>query len=100
MMSNDSETESLILRAGEGDGSALGHLLERHRQRLRRSIASRLERRLAVRIDPSDIVQEALTDAVRKLLSVSVREGATLSGQWVPPGRLRRESFERASWEG
>ena len=30
-------------------------------------------------------------------VSVSVREGATISGQWVSPGRLRRESFEGVS---
>jgi hypothetical protein len=26
-------------------------------------------------------------------VSVSVRMGTTISGQWEPPGRLRRESF-------
>jgi hypothetical protein len=29
-------------------------------------------------------------------VSVSVREGTTISGQEVPPERLRRESFEGA----
>ena len=32
--------------------------------------------------------------------SVSVRMGTTFSGQWVPPERLRRESFEGAVREG
>ena len=33
-------------------------------------------------------------------MSVSVRMGTTFSGQWVPPERLRRESFEGAVREG
>ena len=33
-------------------------------------------------------------------LSDSVSEGATISVQWEPPDRLRRESFEGARKEG
>ncbi len=69
MASDEPETEHLLRRAGRDDGSAVGRLLEKHRQRLRRMIAARLERRLAARVDPSDIVQEALADAGRKLPS-------------------------------
>jgi hypothetical protein len=35
-----------------------------------------------------------------RALSVSVAEGATISGQWVPPERLRRESFEGVCGRG
>jgi RNA polymerase sigma-70 factor (ECF subfamily) len=67
MATDDPETETLLRRVGRADGSAVGRLLERHRQKLRRVIAGRLERRMAARVDPSDIVQEALLDAGRKL---------------------------------
>jgi RNA polymerase sigma-70 factor (ECF subfamily) len=69
MAIDDPETEHLLRRAGKDDGSAVGRLLERHRQRLRRIIAGRIEPRMAARVDPSDIVQEALLDAGRKLPS-------------------------------
>ena len=67
MAIDEPETEDLLRRIGRPDGSAVGRLLERHRQKLRRMIAGRLERRMAARVDPSDIVQEALLDAGRKL---------------------------------
>jgi RNA polymerase sigma-70 factor (ECF subfamily) len=62
----DPETEELLQNASRG-GLALGHLLERHRDRLRRMVAVRLDSRLAPVVDPSDVVQEALADASRKL---------------------------------
>jgi len=34
------------------------------------------------------------------VMSDSVSEGATISVQWEPPDRLRRESFEGARKEG
>jgi hypothetical protein len=36
----------------------------------------------------------------KTLVSDSVSEGATISVQWEPPDRLRRESFEGARKEG
>ena len=36
----------------------------------------------------------------RIAVSDSVSEGATISVQWEPPDRLRRESFEGARKEG
>jgi RNA polymerase sigma-70 factor (ECF subfamily) len=62
-----SDEAGQLRRAAEGDQSAWGALLERHRGRLRRMIALRLDRRLAGRIDPSDILQEASIEAVRAL---------------------------------
>ncbi len=57
------ETEELLLRAGREGSPAYGDLLQRHRPRLRRMIASVLDRRLACRLDASDVVQETLADA-------------------------------------
>ena len=59
--------EDLLERAGRRDGSAIGRLLQFHRQRLRRMVVARLDPRLAARIDPSDVVQEVLLDAQCRL---------------------------------
>ena len=59
--------DALLRDAAAGDAQAVRGLLERHRARLRRMIASRLDRRLASRLDPSDLVQETLADAARRL---------------------------------
>jgi RNA polymerase sigma-70 factor (ECF subfamily) len=62
-----SETTRLIEQAVRGDQRALGDLLRRHRERLRRMVALRLDRRLQGRVDPSDVLQDACLDAVRRL---------------------------------
>jgi DNA-directed RNA polymerase specialized sigma24 family protein len=62
-----SETTRLVEQALRGDQRALGELLGRHRERLRRMNALRLDRRLQGRFDPSDVVQEACLDAARRL---------------------------------
>lgn len=61
------DTDLLLDRAAGGDGIAISALLERHRPRLRRSVAVRLDDRLAARVDPSDVVQEALAEAASLL---------------------------------
>jgi RNA polymerase sigma-70 factor (ECF subfamily) len=61
------ELESLLSRAGDGDEAAQARLLQAHRPRLRRMVASRLDRRLTARTDPSDIVQDALLVAHQRL---------------------------------
>mgnify|MGYP001822080332 CR=1 FL=1 len=66
-MVEDAATEQLLQRAGEGDQSALGQLLEQQRQRLRRMVAFRLDPRLSARLDASDVVQEALAEAAEKM---------------------------------
>jgi RNA polymerase sigma-70 factor (ECF subfamily) len=58
---------TLLSNAARGDERAARGLLEAHRDRLRRMIATRLDRRLAPRLDPSDVVQETLADAARRL---------------------------------
>jgi RNA polymerase sigma-70 factor (ECF subfamily) len=63
----NSETTRLIEQAVQGDQQALGNLLARHRERLRRMIALRLDRRLQGRVAPSDIIQEVCLDAARRL---------------------------------
>lgn len=59
--------EAMLGNAARGDAGAMRGLLEGHRGRLRRMIASRLDRRLASRLDPSDVVQDTLADAARRL---------------------------------
>jgi RNA polymerase sigma-70 factor (ECF subfamily) len=63
----DVETTELLRRAADGDRDALGALLLRDRERLRRAVALRLDRRLAGRIDPSDVLQEAGLEAAARL---------------------------------
>lgn len=67
MTAESPEIEELLRRASQGERSACGQLLERHRQRLRRMIAVRLDRRVAGRADASDVLQEALTAAAQQL---------------------------------
>jgi RNA polymerase sigma-70 factor (ECF subfamily) len=62
-----SEATHLIEQALRGDQRALGELLGRDRERLRRMVALRLDRRLQGRVDPSDVIQEACLDAARRL---------------------------------
>lgn len=64
---DESETEDLIRRAGDGETAATEELFVKHRDRLRQMIAVRMDPRLAARVDPSDIVQETLVEASRKL---------------------------------
>ena len=67
MGAHDGGIEDLFERAGTGDRSAIGRLLERHRGRLRSCVARRIDRRTAARFDLSDVVQETLIDAGRRL---------------------------------
>jgi RNA polymerase sigma-70 factor (ECF subfamily) len=61
------DTEELLRLASRGDQPAIGELLARHRNRLRRMVTVRMDHRLQARIDPSDVVQEALLEASQKL---------------------------------
>jgi RNA polymerase sigma-70 factor (ECF subfamily) len=61
------DTDELLRRAGAGDRSVEGELLDRYRGRLRQMVAVRVDPRLVARVDPSDVVQEALAEASRKL---------------------------------
>ena len=61
------ETFELLLRARDGDVSALERVFGRHRDELRRVVARRLEPELRGRFDPSDVVQEAQIEALERL---------------------------------
>ena len=67
MLHEQPDTDELLRRAGAGDRSAEGQLLDRHRGRLRQMVAVRIDPRLVARVDPSDVVQEALAEAARTL---------------------------------
>lgn len=75
MPPDDPITAELIDRARGGDRSAVGQLLDRHRERLRQMVAVRMDERLAARIDPSDVVQEALMVASRRLTNYANQPG-------------------------
>ena len=66
-MVEDASTETLLRHIAEGDQGAVGQLLDRHRQRLRRMVAFRIDPRLAPRLDASDVVQETLAEAAAKI---------------------------------
>jgi RNA polymerase sigma-70 factor (ECF subfamily) len=83
------DTEQLLERVAQGDSSARGPLLERHRSRLRQMITLRLDHRLRARIDPSDVLQEALADAAGKLSDYARRRPLPFY-PW-----LRRLAWER-----
>jgi RNA polymerase sigma-70 factor (ECF subfamily) len=67
MASQKPDTDELLRRADEGDASAVGQLMGRHRARLRQMVTVRIDARLAARVDPSDVVQDALAQASQKL---------------------------------
>jgi RNA polymerase sigma-70 factor (ECF subfamily) len=61
------DIEVLLLRANQGDGSALAAFWQQHRKRLRQMVRLRLDRRLQGRVDPSDVLQEAYIDLAERL---------------------------------
>lgn len=61
------KTKELLANAKEGSEEAIGKLLDRHRDALRRMVQMRLDRRIQRRVDVSDIVQDVLFEANRRL---------------------------------
>lgn len=61
------KTLELLGRVREGDESAVGRLLQRHREALRRMVEMRLDQQIRQRVDASDIVQDAMIEANRRL---------------------------------
>ena len=57
---DSSHTLELLSRLERDDGSALGQLLESHRNYLHRLVDLRMQDALRARVDPSDVVQETL----------------------------------------
>lgn len=60
------EFERLLLAARRGDGSAIGRLLEQHRDQLRGIAQDRLPHRLHAKFSASDIVQQTYLDVHRQ----------------------------------
>lgn len=67
MWPNSVETEKLLADAKGGQAPAVGELLARHREPVRRMIDMRLDPAIARRVDASDIVQDVLLEASRRL---------------------------------
>src|SRR5262245_46860840 len=68
MMSDEgSIVDKLLERAKAGDGGAIGILMARHRDRLKRMVELRMDPRLRARLDPSDVVQEGAIEVARRL---------------------------------
>jgi RNA polymerase sigma-70 factor (ECF subfamily) len=65
---DSTQTHELLEQAGQGDGQALGRLLERHRQDLHTFVDLHLDAALRGRLDPSDVVQDAQLEVVRRLV--------------------------------
>lgn len=57
----------LLNRAKTGDESAIGDLLDLHRERLLKMIQTRLNPRIRKRVDASDVMQESYLEAVKRL---------------------------------
>jgi RNA polymerase sigma-70 factor (ECF subfamily) len=72
------ESLELIGRARGGDRDALGELLTRYQDRLRRIIQIRLGPRLRGRIESMDIVQNAFVVAIRRLEDIELRDRASV----------------------
>lgn len=66
MSADATDTSELLQRASQGDQRALGKLLEKHQERLRRMVQLRMDRRLQGRLDPSDVLQEACLEAFER----------------------------------
>jgi RNA polymerase sigma-70 factor (ECF subfamily) len=68
----------LVLRAQQGDSSALNRLCDRYYDRVRRIVRLRLGPRLRERVESGDILQETFIAAVRSIESFEMREEASL----------------------
>ena len=66
MNDRSQDINDLLQTAAEGNQRALGELLDRYRERLRRMICFRMHRRVRKRVDPSDVIQEAFIEASRR----------------------------------
>ncbi len=74
MENHSSEIKALIECARAGDVRALGTLLDRHRDRLRRMVQMRLDVRLRARIDPSDVIQDAFVEVSKRVDEIPRRK--------------------------
>ncbi|WP_417847267.1 sigma-70 family RNA polymerase sigma factor [Thalassoglobus sp.] len=69
-MSSESPNEELLellAKAQSGDESALGRLLDTHRDQLRALAERELDYKIAARVDASDVVQQTFLSACKKV---------------------------------
>lgn len=74
-----STQRDLILRCRQGDGIALGELLDRHRNWLKHVATTELNGRASGRIDASDLVQQTLLSAFNRFTQF----GGSSSGEFA-----------------
>ena len=60
-------TAELLINVKDGKALAVDHLMDRHRNSLRRMIQLRLDQRIMQRMDVSDVIQDVLMEANRRL---------------------------------
>lgn len=60
-------SSGLIQRASSRDVAAVGALIDRYRERLRRFVELRVDDRIRGRVDPSDVVQDACIECTQRL---------------------------------
>lgn len=78
-MSDSAELDQLLIAARNGDGVALGSLLDAYRSQLRETIDANIHGPLQRRIDASDVIQQTCVQAVRNF---SQFRGSTLAEFW------------------
>ena len=61
------KTEELLIHARGGNAEAVNHLIERHRESVRRMVQMRLDQQIRRRVDVSDVVQDVFIEASRRL---------------------------------
>lgn len=76
-ITDSSGTDRLLEIIATGDQDALGALIARHRDYLRRVVDARMEPALRQKLDPSDVVQETLAVATRRIDDYLTRRPAT-----------------------
>jgi RNA polymerase sigma-70 factor, ECF subfamily len=75
MRNNADETRKLLEQVQHGDQAAFEALFQRHRAKLRRTIALRMDRRVAARVDASDVLQDAYLEAFKRLPKYLQQQG-------------------------
>jgi RNA polymerase sigma-70 factor, ECF subfamily len=83
------DTEQLLARLEQGDASALGQLVARHRAYVKRVIDLRMDDGLRGRVDPSDVVQETQMVVTQRIDDFLLRRPTTFR-IW-----LRRKTLEK-----
>ena len=96
---SDAKEKELIEKAAKGDSGAIGNLLTRHSQRIKRMLAVRLDPRIRARLDESDVYQELQIEATRRLpeflaersvsFFVEPFQGSPLTPASIPPWSRR-----------